>query len=58
MEASGGSHHMVNVVLLSDPGPEEDPPKVDVVGHVATGEIAYRDSEVALQDFDGHNAFF
>jgi hypothetical protein len=46
--------HVVRVVVGGQPGAQEDPPYVYVVGDVAAGELPHRDAEVAGEDLDGH----
>jgi hypothetical protein len=54
VEPAGHADHVIPVVPVRQPGPQEDPANVDVIGDVALIEVADRDAEVPLQNLDGH----
>lgn len=54
MQATGNLDHVVRVVVAGQTSAEEDSPYVYVVGDVAAGELAHRDTEVAGEDLDRH----
>src|SRR6266545_220623 len=56
MQRAGDLDHVLLVVALGEPGSQEHPPHVYVVGDVATTHLPNGDPEVALQHLHGHRS--
>jgi hypothetical protein len=46
--------HLAHVVVFGEPAAKEHTAEVNIECHVAAGQVAQRNLEIALQDLDGH----
>jgi hypothetical protein len=54
MQIAGDGDHVVKIIPFCESRPQKNAADMDVEGDVALLEVAYRDSEVPLQDLNGH----